>query len=401
MDFIDIQKKDDEKIAMLFSAFFSYNLITLLINTLVNFVLPNTPIDTAVCTLVYAVFIFMAIGPIARNLTMTDFGFIFLCFFVYIAHMLLYPDNFYLVLKTLPKFIFTILPLYLLGKSIKNYKKVLQYFEKVSKGLVWVAFGYYIILIISGQEMRQDNMSFSYYLLPFVIIRFYTLISSFSIRNLLYFAVAVVTLVLTGTRGPFLCLIIGIILFMLFYQQKRSTKVIWTFILIGFVIFLFSDAFISMLERINSFLLNYNIENRIIEKFLEEEMLNSSGREHIIASVINAIKQKPILGSGILSDRVKFGTYAHNFFYELLLHFGCIVGLIIFSVVTIMVFKAVYGSSNSSYKTIAILCVSCIYVKLFVSGSYIEEPIFFLMLGIISSKKFIVKDTVHHDKESA
>lgn len=377
-------EKDEKRIALLFSAYFSYTIVTAAVNAIVNLFAPNTPIDTIICTMVFAVFIFFAIGPIMRKINMQDLSFLIICGLVYLYNMFVYYENYDYLLGSMPKFFFLVLPLFLLGKSITNYKILLEYFVKTSNYMVWVALTYYLVLIVNGKELHEDHMSFAYYVLPFVIIRFYILIKGFSVKNFIYFAVAAFTMILTGTRGPFLCLVISIILFVLCGTSNPGKKIMWAVMLGGFVLFFFSNAFIRVLEGINDFLLRYDIENRIIEKLLEQEFFDGSGRENILASVRNAIMEKPIFGSGIYADRVRFGTYAHNFFYELLLHFGCIVGFIIFIVVTLQVCKAIFTSKNS-YNVIAILCVSCIYVKLYVSGSYLEEPNFFLMLGIVFS----------------
>ncbi len=396
---INLKHEDEKRIARMFVAFFSYNLVTLLINFAVNFILPNTPVDTVICTSILVVFVLFAIGPIMRNIGVLDIIFVFICISVYLINIVVHYENYEAQMEQLPSFLFTVLPLYFLGKGIKNFKLVLEYLEKTSKVLIFGAFAYYMILILNEMEMLKDDMSFAYYLLPFVIIRFYSLLNSFSVWNLIYFAVGVSTMFLSGTRGPFLCLVVSIILFVWFSTRKQGMKLFWIVLLTGLVIFFLSDAFVTVLESINKFLIENNIENRIVEKLLDEEIWDGSGRETILVEVKNAIKQNPILGSGLCSDITKFGTYAHNFFYELLLHFGYIVGLGIFVVVTVQCLRAI-SVKESSYRVIAILCICCSYVKLFVSNSYLQEPFFFLMLGVIFSKNFIPEVDCNYVKET-
>ena len=86
MKFDISQKNDDQKIAMMVTAFFSYNLVTLLINTIVNLFVPNTPYDTAICMAVYAVFIFFAVNPVMRRLNDINILFVFFCLKLFLTY---------------------------------------------------------------------------------------------------------------------------------------------------------------------------------------------------------------------------------------------------------------------------------------------------------------------------
>lgn len=383
------QKNDDEKIALMFTAFFSYNLITLFVNTIVNFFVPNTPVDTIICMIVYACFIIFALGPVARRISAVNVLFVLICILIYFLHLLIYPDNEKLLLEFFPTFILTVLPLYLLGYSIRNYKTLLYYFEKSSHYMVFIAFSYYLILITSGQELHEDNMSFAYYLLPFAIISFYSVMNSFSFMAFLRAVLSFITLVLTGTRGPLMCLAVSVVLYIFFYQTNKAKKFFWIAALIAFAIFIFSNTFISFLEKTNDFLLNRNIDNRIINKFLEEDLFNDSGRDSITQILRNAVWEKPFLGYGIMGDRVLADTYAHNIVYELMIDFGVVMGIGLFAVVSAAVIRNVLSTGFSNeYRAFFVLLISCSFIKLFVSGSYIQEPNFFLLLGVMFVNKY-------------
>lgn len=382
------QKTDDEKIALMFTAFFSYNLITLLINTIVNFFVPNTPVDTIVCTIVYFYFIIFALGPVSRRIVSADVMFLLFCISVYFFHYLFYPDNEELLLKFFPKFIFTVLPLFLLGRSIRDYKTLLNCFEKASRYVVLIAFAYYVIIIVSGQELDSDNMSFAYYLLPFAIISAYYAITSFSLMNLFRTAISCITLILTGTRGPLMCLAISIVLIVVLHQKSTGKRIFWTIAIIAFVFFLLSDTFINLMERFNAYLFSRDIENRIIEKFLGENLFDDSGRSSINVILQNAIREKPFLGYGIMGDRVLANTYAHNFLYELMIDFGVIIGFGLFAFLLIAVVRNILLTNvTEEYRVISLLLISSVFVKLFVSGSYIQEANFFLLLGVLFANK--------------
>ena len=400
MKFDISQKNDDQKIAMMVTAFFSYNLVTLLINTIINLFVPNTPYDTAICMAVYAVFIFFAVNPVMRRLNDINILFVFFCILIYFSNCVFYPDNADKLLEFSLSFVFTVLPLYLLGAAIRDYKILLEYLEKASHYIVPAGIAYYAILIFTGDELRLDNMSFAYYFLPFAIISFYSVVNSFTVMSLARAVLSAIVLVLAGTRGPLMCLAFGIVLLIFFYQKSQAKKLFWAAAIGAFVVFIFSDYSTVFLTKVNRFLLSHNIDNRIIVKFLESNLLDDSGRGTIIAELQTAIKEKPIFGYGIMGDRVLTKYYAHNIIVEFIVSFGLIAGVCLFVFLLVTIIKNIFSVSLSKeYKIVCIFFITCGFVKLFVSGSYIQEPTFFLLIGALFSNKY-VKGFSYYDKTS-
>ena len=62
-----ITLKDDKKISLLFWTILSYNVVTLFLNTVVNFFMPGTPIDTLVCMLAFGVVLAYAVLVILKR----------------------------------------------------------------------------------------------------------------------------------------------------------------------------------------------------------------------------------------------------------------------------------------------------------------------------------------------
>ena len=378
-------KDDESKIAYLITVMFSYNVVTLTFNSFVNLIFPNTPFDTALCMLAYAYFIMRAIKPIASRINVADVLFVFFCAFVYLASMFVLPDNReYLEFKCFD-FLVKILPFYLVGRAVGDYEKLLNCLVRASKYVVFIGFAYYLLTILSGRELIKDNMAFAYYYLPFAILSIYSLVKSFTPMALLRVGVSIGTLVLAGTRGPFVCIAVALVAFTVIYQKSKVAKVLLSAGIIALGMFMLSERFTEMLESINDFLLQHDIENRIIEKFLEDEMADSSGRDKIVDSILSALQERPFTGYGLMGDRAfADGIYAHNIFYELIASYGWFFGTGLFIAVTLIVVRAVLShKASSSYRAVAIFVVSYIFVKLFLSSSFLLEPAFFLMLGIV------------------
>ncbi len=382
----DPTENDDKKIAIMIVAFFSYSLVTLLINTLVNYIIPNTPIDTAVCMTVYFAIIFFAIAPVSRRLSVISILFPFLCIGIILSHCVIFSQNSTMLINLLIKFTIKILPLFLLGYSIRNYKMVLAYLQKSSHYMIFVAFAYYVIQYIAKIGFVDDNMSFAYYLLPFSVISIYSLVENITIPNIIRTIIALTTHLLTGTRGPFVCLAVSALFFVLFNKNKDKRKIIWAIVFVAIVAFMYTSVFSEILLSVDEFFQKNNINNRIIQKLLEDEFLDDSGRERIRQTLNQALMDRPFIGYGIAGERPLVFAYSHSIIYDLMMHFGVIVGFGLFALLCIAIVKNMVATHISkSEKTILIFMISCSFIKLFMSGSYINEPNFFLLLGILFS----------------
>lgn len=382
-------KNDEKRIALLFVSFFSYNLITLFVNILVSFVWPGTPLDTAMCMAVYALFIISAIEPICKRISIVGILFPFFVFLLYVLHGIVFPSNEEELVGYMPEFLFTVLPLFLLGGAIRDYKVIVEYFEKASRYVICIAFTYYMIIQIAGLEITEDNMSFAYYLLPFSVMNVYSLVHKFSLGNLLRMALALYVHLLAGTRGPLLCIAVSMVLFVYFNKIKSKTKLVWTVILIGFVIFLSSDLSIELLQNLHKFFQKNGINSRILEKFLDQTLMEDSGRAAIRETLIIAVHQRPLVGYGLMGDRVILsGSYAHSLIYELMIDFGIVGGLALLAILVALLTKDLLGNRISKHHKIILVCLcSCVFVKLFFSSSYLREPSFFLLLGMLFQRK--------------
>lgn len=387
--------RDDFYISLLIVATVAYSVITLSINTLVNLFLPNTPFDTMLCMLAYAFCVFMAVPGILRRLRIADVAFLLLFVAFYLFSMLnqnVYPyasanASFFLI-QTLPLFFF--------GRAIRNERYLERLFAKITPFVVLFGVIYYIIVLSTavntGTEQDQDNMAFAYNLLPFSLFTLFGFLEKKSVVNLVLLVVSVVLQFLTGTRGPLLCICIALLLYLFLYKSTVKAKVFAVLIGGAVVAYLMSDLFTEHIEILAEFLEDVGISNRIVDKLVEGELADSSGRDRINNIIIAGIWDHPLLGNGLFGDRYLLQasgsslTYAHNILLELLCQFGLLGGGVIFAGIIYMQFFALKKRRMKSCWMLMLIVAG--FVKLFMSNSYIIEPVFFLLIGSCCNSLF-------------
>jgi hypothetical protein len=95
------------------------------------------------------------------------------------------------------------------------------------------------------------------------------------------------------------------------------------------------------------------------------------------------IESFSIFGSGIFGDRVVLdGTYPHNLFLELISHYGFIFGPFLIFLLLVNLLKGLF-KENSSVKFFFISLLSIGFYKTIITGTYITEPGFYALIGIL------------------
>ena len=130
------------------------------------------------------------------------------------------------------------------------------------------------------------------------------------------------------------------------------------------------------------------MSTRVFQTFLGEFSSGTSldsGRLEIQKELIRQIKINPF-GYGLGGDRVFTGWYAHNIFLELIVQFGIFIGgfLCVF-LVYIVISSLRKARAEMQILSILLLFICTGLIKLLISGSYLIEPYFFLLLGFAIS----------------
>ena len=280
------------------------------------------------------------------------------------------------------------LPAFMLIFSAKDYKSVFENFLKASYYMIPL----YVIAITLADyyKIEVGYMVLSYALLPFVLVAMQDMFKKATRKNTIFFIIGLTTIILKGARGALLCIIIGVILNTLF--SVNGKKRYFSFILLTAVaVFLATPMYNDALLDLSSFLQEHDISSRTITKLANDEIQDDNGRSNFAGAAVKWIKEAPVIGYGLCGDRVLIGrtlnmkpNYPHNLLLELMMHMGAL-GAVFF---LWFLFKTLYvliKVRDQYLKMIIMSMIPVVFVKLFLSSTYVAEIPFFMLLAIAFS----------------
>lgn len=288
-----------------------------------------------------------------------------------------------------------------LSYSHKNCSRDLFWCSAASVSLVFL---YQLFKIRSGVVLEEDNMYVAYNLLPSAMYLVYY--ASIKLRKK-YWLIAIasaLTMFVYGTRGPILCIIVYVALYLIHRFSKTTSKRKLILILIGLfalaLVLVYDDLFIKIASVISNIFERFGFSTRIFDFYVSGDVAVSKGRDYLTNQVLEAISKNPFIGYGFTGDQYLLGVYCHNLIYEMWCHFGVILGsLILLGLAGITITALIKSRSNKKIFFFVVMLISMIYVKLMLSNSYTLEPYFYFMLGVFVAvnRKFIKRRPKKND----
>ena len=272
------------------------------------------------------------------------------------------------------------LPAFLLIRQIWNYEILMKYLRGFSIATVLASLGTLIIYL--SLDEQPAYMYFSYDMLLAVILLLFSFFQGKKTIILLMAILGAGQMFFCGARGPMLCVGLAIVLYVLFLTDKPTAKILTIlfaalFLLLAFV---FWEPLLNVLANISESL---GIESRMIEKMRDGTLADSSGRDSVRSELTPYLS---LWGRGIYGDRgLTEGRHAHNFFLEVMVHYGLIIGSVI-CIFIVFLLLAGFFTKDREKKLLFIAFFCSGIVKLMMSSSYVlKEPAFYAMLGICVS----------------
>lgn len=368
---------------------FCYAPISLCLNMLVIFTFRRrTSIDTALLFIILVAFLAWSLFISLRKIKFVDLIIPYGLLLAYIITYVFYPDNRVFMFTSwidvtsnpFYSLFLNALPAYIIMRRIWAYDILLRYMRRFA--LAVVACSVCTLLIYLSIGRQPGYMRFSYDLLLSTIILLYAF---FTERNAIFMiggAIGGILIFFCGARGPFLCLLCALLLYALFATKKRSARIITllVFLLSAIVIIVAWDLIFNFLKNIAELM---GVSSRIIEKIEAGILTDDSGRGELRTTLLANLS---IFGSGLYGDIViNEGSYAHNFFLELLVHYGLLLGPILIIAVLALLKKGLFVKDPTRRLLVfALFC--CTIIKLLLSSSYLSrEPTLYALLGLCVS----------------
>ena len=298
------------------------------------------------------------------------------------------------------------IPSLVMVTKIRNWHQFLQYqlwYIKLTPIMIL------LILIISSNTEFSNYMHLSNILLPGMLGSYLWIKQSKTKLKQLLFLVYILIQLFTGSRSALIAVFIFIILVEIVSVKNIRGLLKKQVLVVSFtaLVIIFNKIFLGSVYKI------INIvditTSRNLRLFLSNNFFESNSRDSIYKLAIELIRKMDLRFYGLFGDRYILNlymndvVYVHNIYLELILAFGLILGSIISLYLTLSIVVKIIKKTNIDYKIILIYFTCLIFIRLLVSGSFIIEGNFYLLVGVLLNRKHIHEHNIekhNHEREN-
>jgi len=330
------------------------------------------------------VFLCLSFPYIIKKIRPVDVLFYFTGFLVVVLTMTFCYQNAEFIKKELFRVLISTLPFYFAGVAY-NHDKMKEDLYKISLITVILMFVFQV-LYLSKNSDAEYNMDMAYKTLPSVMYLVYWAIENKRIKDWAVVFLGIVLELAFGTRGAVLAIIIYIFVgvFLNFISSKNAVKKILFFIVFALVVYLFlgTNLLLSISMRLTGIFESLGFSTRIFDHMISGEIGKSDERGIFADIIMEKIAENPVLGYGIFSDRVFIGVYVHNILLEVWCDFGFVFGTLLLGWFAYVPTRVYTLTKRRDIKNFILSFICMVFVKLMLSGSYLNEINLYLMLGL-------------------
>lgn len=329
--------------------------------------------------------ILLSLSKLLKRITKYDHMFVFACFILYVVNILLYPQNEEVLLGRLFSFSILTLPYYYIGVSL-DIKRFYKSFYYISVIAIYMCAFYELVYAQSASyigevDTSEYNMGLAYSILPHVLMVSWSALKKLGLFKIVSMLLGLLLLLSLGTRGPVICAIVFIAVYLLFIRPSKYQKTMRiATISLAIVAFSFLDRFMMFMQMLT---FQLGMSTRFFDKYFEGEMETSVGRDYIRETLIKELMSDSTLsGHGILGSYSYVNTYPHNIVLDFLFSFGWMFGIVLLlSLLYIIIRMLIKYSQNEINRSFGILLVASSILSLCFSSTFVDDAMFFMLLG--------------------
>lgn len=347
----------------------------------------NTKLTTLICFGLLWFLVLGALPQIGKAIGSKTFVALLLVVLVAILWCVIYPDNYEYIVPTMqeiflfsPLTLLAVVPYVLIGLAVTDVQMLAKYLHIAARiGVVFGALSY-LLAVARGYEIEYDDMSNAYVICILVCI----LVADYWKMDAPFLAVGVLSLILAGTRGPLVCVVVAAILRVLLVKEAPTKKIFKIIIGLLVILLLQGDGLLYLLDLISDGFRKIGVTKlRIIDYIRDGMLADSSGRDAITDTIWQKTMENPLLGYGPGGDRLILAThaYAHNLILEMWVSYGVIAGTAILGWMGYWCVKGIFGK-DKAVQAVSLVLFCGVGIKLLLSSSYLHSKELFLLLGV-------------------
>ena len=340
--------------------------------------------------------ILLSLPKLWKRIKTSDHIFVFACLIYYLLNIQLFPQNADVLVNRLFSFSLLTLPYYYIGVTL-DIKRFYNFFYYISVVAVFMCAFYELLYAQSASytgdvDTSEYNMELAYSILPHVLMVSWRALKRFVLLNIAPMLLGLMLLLSFGTRGPVICAIVFIAIYLLFIRPSKYQKTM-RIITVACAVYAMSflDQFMTFMQLMT---FQLGMSTRIFDKYFEGELEDSSGRDYIRETLLRELSiDNSLFGHGVLGSYPYVNTYPHNIVLEFLFSFGWVWGIaILFCIVYIIAEMLINTHQCEINVTFGIILVIASILKLCFSSTFVDDALFFMLLGycVNSSRKISI-----------
>lgn len=240
------------------------------------------------------------------------------------------------------------------------------------------------LILFSVNVDYNDYMTISYVFLFFECVLVCEVLKQPKIIDIITLITLLGCQIENSARAPILFLgMFFMVMFIRSYYEIITVKklLLGIGIILIFSVFLFNSGMLSnIIKKIG------NSDSYLILQYQNNSFFQSAERIRIYKTAFSYLSKSitSILPKGLFFDRVILGgVYAHNYFLELLIDFGTVIGSVLSIKSMIFLWKTYRCSIRSDITSLYLVILFSCLLRYLLSGSFFTEPLFYLGVGLL------------------
>lgn len=331
----------------------------------------------------YIIGLIISIWSIRDDIKVSDFVPIISIYMFYAINFLLFPGNqiYYFESSVYILLLFFVPICSFIVRKIYNWNKFFNVFRWFS--IVGIICGFYITTIAQPEQIEEyfSYMEFSYSLIPCIAGCYYSFRNDHSYKFLFlcFCILGIVEILIYGARAA-VCFALLFIISLEIFRTNQKSRVRNTLIIIASLLIIWQLLPI-IVNELSSF--SFLSESRFLTKIINTEFFESIGRNYIYENAERRLDSMGLEISGLFGDRsYNNGLWPHNYFFEIWMQMGWIIGTIIIIYTLVLFYRAVF---KSKYPVEALFFIILFFGRFIISGSYAIEGRFWILIFALYS----------------
>ncbi len=279
----------------------------------------------------------------------------------------------------------------IIGAMLVDYALMMDCMHIMARIAMFGAVAVDILTIVVLKNKKYDDMSYAYCVCFLTCILLFWFLEERHPLDGVLSGVGMVSVLLCGTRGPVICILVMFIIWSFLYQRQKKYRAIAILSFLIIVILFYTGILANAAKSLSDWLTERDLPSfRILDMLQMDEISDDSGRGDIYDLIIEGIFERPLIGYGIGGDRMLTDhAYAHNIFLEFFAHYGILFGILFLGTIIYYLLRGVFDR-DKNMGAVSVIFFAGGASRLIFSSSYILLPELYLILGMILNRPRVI-----------